>query len=74
MAFSTKLTSERFDRQLVQFASFGGALVVFVCAVLALSRFAATPSEFITGLMATAAASFGMIVMGIVSGPQRTTS
>ena len=67
---STMITSERFDRRLSQVACFGGAPVIFGCAVLGLARMGAAPVELLTGLLAAAAVSISMVVLGLVASPK----
>ena len=70
MRFNVLLTSDRFDRQLSRAICFAGAPLVFACAVLALGRVGATPTEFVIGVLAASAAAFGMVVMGCVTRPE----
>jgi len=70
MRINAQVTSERFDQRFCQVVCYCGAPALFACAVLALDRIGATPAEFLIGLLAAAAASFGMIVMGCVCGPK----
>ena len=66
-----QVTSDRFDRRFGQMFCFAAALGLFVCALLALQKYHATPVECVIGLLAAVAASTSMVVLGIVIGPAR---
>lgn len=74
MRYNRVVTSDRFDRRLGQVVCCGGAPVVLACAVLALRRAEATPAELLIGLLAAAALSVGLVVLGIVAGPRPPAS
>jgi hypothetical protein len=69
MRLDIPVTSDRFDRRLTQVLCFGGAPVILVCAATALGRMGASPTELLTGVLAAAALSVGMVLLGIVNGP-----
>jgi len=70
MRINSQITSERFDQRFCQVVCCCGAPVLFACAVLALDRLGATPPQFLIGVLAAAAAAFGMVVMGCVNAPR----
>jgi hypothetical protein len=70
MRFNMPVTSDRFDRRLTQVLCFGGAPVILVFAAIALQRMGASPPELLIGVLAAAALSIGMVLLGIVNGPK----
>ena len=70
MRFNTAMTSDRFDRRMCQLACFIAAPMIFTGAVLTLQRFATTPAELLTGVLAAGALAISIVVLGIVTGPK----
>ena len=70
MRFNMPVTSDRFDRRLTQVVCFGSAPVILVCAARALQRMGASPTELLIGVLAAAALSVGMTLLGIVNSPK----
>ena len=69
MRINIPLTSEKFDRRLGQALCFAGGPFFFMCGVLALHRFGATPVEFVIGLLAAIAAAMAMVILGFLIRP-----
>jgi hypothetical protein len=65
------VTSDRFDRRFGQFFCFAGGVGLFVCALVALQKYGATPVECVIALLAATAATTSMVTLGIVIGPKR---
>jgi hypothetical protein len=62
----TKITSDAFDRHLLQIISFGGApLVLFFCTRL-ISQLTTEPAQIVIGILTAAALAMGMVAIGLL--------
>lgn len=61
-----KITSDKFDRRLLQVLSFGGAPVVLICCTRLVQQLAADPGQQVIGILSACALSVGIVVLGIV--------
>ena len=61
-----RLTSDAFDAKAAQTAAFIAAPIFFTLSIVAVGRFAATPGELVSGVLAAIAATLGLVVLGVV--------
>src|SRR4051794_25888166 len=73
MKWNPVIVSDARLERIGQWICFGGALVVLVCAIKAVTRYCDSPGQLVIGLLAALSLCMLMILLGIVTAPRKQT-